>query len=67
MDYVFTVSGMSCGHCEKAVTQAINHVDPLAQVQIDRAAKRVQVHSTQTANRLAQAIEEQGYPVTLPG
>ena len=29
---------MTCGHCERAVTQAIQQVDPAATVQIDRAS-----------------------------
>ena len=28
----FKVSGMSCGHCVRAVTQAIKALDPAAQV-----------------------------------
>ena len=34
----FQVQGMTCGHCERAVTQAIQQVDPAATVQIDRAS-----------------------------
>ena len=59
----FTVTGMTCGHCEKAVTQAIRAVDPQAQVRIDRAQNRVDVDSTQPRAALAQAIAEAGYAV----
>jgi copper chaperone len=63
MNQIFTVTGMTCGHCEKAVTRALQQVDPQAQVQIDRAQNRVQVESTQSREALAQAIVEEGYAV----
>lgn len=63
MKQSFSVQGMTCGHCEKAVTQAIKEVDPQAQVRIDRAAGQVEVDSEQTRQVLAQAIAEEGYTV----
>jgi copper chaperone len=63
MEQVFTVSGMSCGHCERAITQALKQVDPLARVHIDRTAQQVRVESTHTRQDLAQAITAEGYQV----
>jgi copper chaperone len=63
MNQTFTVTGMTCGHCEKAVTRALQQVDPQAQVVIDRAQNQVQVESTQAREALAQAIAEEGYAV----
>ena len=63
MNQVFTVTGMTCGHCEKAVTRAILQADPQAQVQIDRAQNRVEVTSIQARETLAQAITNEGYAV----
>jgi copper chaperone len=65
MDHLFTVTGMTCGHCEKAVTAAIVRVDPQAKVVIDRSANKVQVHSEKPHDALAHAIVEEGYAVTL--
>ncbi|MGP1685341.1 MAG: heavy-metal-associated domain-containing protein [Giesbergeria sp.] len=59
----FTVSGMTCGHCERAVTNAVQALDPAAQVRIDRAANHVEVDSTQPREALAAAIAEEGYEV----
>ena len=59
----FTVTGMTCGHCEKAVTRAVKQLDPQAEVKIDRAANRVEVSSTQAREALAGAIAEEGYAV----
>lgn len=63
MNQTFTVTGMTCGHCEKAVTRAIKQVDPQAEVKIDRSQNRVEVQSQQAREALAQAIAEEGYAV----
>ena len=64
MNQTFTVQGMTCGHCEKAVTAAIKTLDPQAEVHIDRANDRVDVNTEQTREAVAQAIQEEGYTVT---
>lgn len=64
MNQTFTVTGMTCGHCEKAVTQAIKAVDPQAQVRIDRSQNQVDVDTTQPREAVAQAIADEGYQVT---
>ena len=63
MQEIFTVQGMTCGHCERAVTRAVLQIDPQAQVKIDRAANRVEVQSTQPREAVAKAIAEEGYQV----
>lgn len=64
MNQTFTVTGMTCGHCEKAVTRAIQEADSQAQVKIDRSQNKVEVESTQARETLAKAIAEEGYSVT---
>ena len=59
----FTVTGMTCGHCEAAVMRAIKQLDPAAAVTIDRAANSVQVESSQPRDAIAAAIREEGYEV----
>lgn len=63
MNQTFTVTGMTCGHCEKAVTRAIRQLDPTAEVAIDRNANEVQVKSEQPRDALGKAIAEEGYAV----
>ena len=63
MEHVFQVSGMTCGHCERAVQNAIAQVDAQAQTQIGRASGKVVVQSTAAREALAQAIQEEGYSV----
>jgi copper chaperone len=62
MNQTFQVTGMTCGHCEKA-TRAIKLVDPAAEVAIDRAQNKVDVQSEQPREALAKAISEEGYEV----
>jgi copper chaperone len=63
MNQIFTVTGMTCGHCEKAVTRAVKQVDPQAEVTIDRAANKVEVQSEQAREQISKAISEEGYAV----
>ena len=63
MKHIFNVTGMTCGHCEKAVTRALQQIDPQALVSIDRLHNTVEVQSEQPREALAQAIAEEGYAV----
>lgn len=63
MKQTFTVTGMTCGHCEKAVTRALKQVDPQAEVNIDRTINQVVVQSNEPRDALAAAIVEEGYAV----
>ncbi len=64
MNQTFDVQGMTCGHCERAVTQAVKTLDPLAEVKIDRPAGKVEVQTTQSREAVARVIAEEGYAVT---
>jgi copper chaperone len=64
MNQTFNVQGMTCGHCEKAVTSAIKTLDPQAQVRIDRSQNLVEVDTAQTRDAVTEAIREEGYTVT---
>ena len=59
----FEVSGMTCGHCVRAVTEAVHGVDAAAQVEVDLPTGRVTVRDeTATPDRIAQALAAEGYP-----
>lgn len=62
--YQLQVENMTCGHCVKAVTQAVQSVDPQAQVQIELADKSVKVGTDKGLDAIRDAIEEAGYPVS---
>lgn len=63
MNQTFQVLGMTCGHCERAVTQAVKQVDPQADVKIDRPSGKVDVTSTADHAAIARAITDEGYTV----
>lgn len=63
MQQTFEVQGMTCGHCERAVTNAIQAVDAQAQINIDRSANRVEVETSASREAVAAAIAEEGYKV----
>jgi copper chaperone len=57
------VEGMSCGHCIRAVTNAIQALDKAAKVDVDLAAKRVVAATSLPRADLVRAVEEEGFAV----
>lgn len=56
------VDNMSCNHCVKAVTKAINDVDPKAMVTIDLAKKEVTIEGGTISQEAAiKAVDGAGY------
>ena len=64
MNQLFKVEGMTCAHCEKAITQAVLALDAQARIVIDRTVNRVEIDSTVERDTLAQAMADEGYRVT---
>lgn len=64
MNQIFTVEGMTCGHCEKVVTNALLALDAQSKVTIHLLQNSVQVASEKNRQDLAQAIVNEGYRVT---
>ncbi|CAI8877947.1 MULTISPECIES: heavy-metal-associated domain-containing protein [Pseudomonas] len=62
---IFSVEGMTCGHCVRAVTQAVQSQDPAASVKVDLAAKEVGVESRLSAEEVISLISEEGYSAKL--
>ena len=56
-----TVPDMACGACVATITQAIQGLDPGAQVQADPATKQVQVVTAVAMGPVRSAIEQAGY------
>ena len=61
----FTVAGMTCGHCQRAVTEAISAVDGLETVSVDLTTGTVTVTADRAVDRadIAAAVDEAGYSV----
>lgn len=59
----FTVNGMTCGGCARAVTNAVQQVDQAANVVVDLPNKKVTVDSSAGPADIQAAIEVAGYQV----
>jgi copper chaperone len=57
-----TIPDISCGHCARAVTTAIQGVDASAKVEVDVASKRVTIESVLPPSAFTPALIEEGYP-----
>jgi copper chaperone len=56
-----TLPTMTCGHCVKAVTAAVQQVDAAAKLQIDLPAHQVRIESARSAAEFERALAEEGY------
>ncbi len=64
MKKTFTVEGMSCQHCVKAVKNALSHLEGVRLVEVDLATKKVEVEGDNLQDvLLKEAIEDAGYEV----
>ena len=63
----FKVTGMTCNHCQRAVTQALEGVPGVlkATVDLDRAEATVSLDTSADQARLREAVEEAGYEAAV--
>ncbi len=61
-EMIYSVPGMSCGHCEQAVSSNLQNLAGVEQVEVDLDTKRVVVRGENLDDAaLRTAIEEAGY------
>lgn len=58
----YEVPAMSCGGCARAITRAVQAIDPQAEVATDVDTKRVSITSDADEAKLTTALTEAGYP-----
>jgi copper chaperone len=66
MAITLQVQRMTCGHCKMAVTNALQEIDGVRNVEVHLQEGTVEVDYDETkvsADKLKVAIEEQGYDV----
>jgi copper chaperone len=61
--YQLKVQGMTCQHCVKAVTAAIQAQDAQAEVAVDLPQGQAKVCTTLAEAKVRELIEEEGYMV----
>ena len=62
----FQVTGMTCGHCQRAVTEEISRIPGVDSVLVDLATGDVTVTAAEPVDRadVASAVDEAGYALT---
>lgn len=63
---IFTVNGMSCGHCVKAVERAVGALQGISMAKVDLAAKTLSVEfdsSKVSLEDIKKVVVEEGYEI----
>lgn len=60
-----SVPDMSCGHCVKAITEAVKAVDAGASVTSDLGSKMVSVDTLAESGKILKSLDQAGYPATV--
>lgn len=61
--YSFDIQGMSCDHCVRAVKNALEEVDGVKSTKVEIGHAEVEATDDNLHDRLAAAIQEEGYEV----
>lgn len=61
MSETITVEGMTCGHCEQTVEEALEDVTGVTAATADRAAETVTVEGDAETQALVETVDEAGY------
>ncbi|MBV1820613.1 copper ion binding protein [Bacteroidales bacterium MSK.15.36] len=64
MEKTILIEGMSCGHCVKAVKEALKELDGVKSVVVDLEGKKAVVEGDNLDdNKIKEAIDEAGYDI----
>ena len=63
MDHTIEIRGMSCAGCETTVEEALESVDGVVGVQVDRETDSASVQGEPNWSELEQAVTDAGYEV----
>ncbi|CAN5762609.1 cation transporter [soil metagenome] len=61
----FNVEGMTCGHCQKAVKDALEGIPGVDSAKVDFAEGTALVEGSADVQVLISAVEDEGYTATL--
>ncbi len=59
----YSVPGISCGHCKRAIEGEVSQVEGVDRVEVDVATKTVDVTGQASEAAVRAAIDEAGYEV----
>lgn len=63
MSRIYSVPGISCGHCKAAIEAEVGRTPGVERVEVDVEAKTVAVDGTVSDHDLRAAVDEAGYDV----
>ncbi|MCD2203744.1 heavy-metal-associated domain-containing protein [Halobacterium sp. KA-6] len=61
MTQTITVEGMTCGHCEQTVEEALREVSGVTDATADREAEQANVDGDADVTALVEAVKDAGY------
>ena len=65
MSTELTITGMTCGHCQKAVQEALQQVPGVQSASVDLTAGRASVTGPADVQALIAAVVEEGYEAQI--
>ena len=65
MSQTITVEGMSCGHCEQTVEEALEDVAGVTSATADRDAESATVEGSAELDELVTVVEDAGYDASV--
>lgn len=57
----YTVTGMTCEHCVRAVTEEVGAIEGVSAVDVDLSTGTLTVEGRATREQVAAAVDEAGY------
>ena len=60
------ITGMTCGHCQKAVTEALESVEGVTKADVNLESGIAKVEGSSDTSALISAVEEEGYSASAP-
>ncbi|WP_248897108.1 heavy-metal-associated domain-containing protein [Haloplanus halobius] len=67
MTTTITVEGMSCGHCEQTVEEALQEVSGVTDVTVDSESEQASVDGETDVTALVEAVADAGYTAQARG
>lgn len=65
MSQTITVDGMSCGHCEQSVEEALEGIDGITAARADHESASVTIEGSAETDALVSAVSEAGYDASV--
>lgn len=62
---LFSVPDMTCGHCNAAITEALEAVDDGVEIEANMQTREIDVRSTAGDAAILKALNDAGYPAQL--